>query len=163
MRSWVEIHLLLTIPTLTMVDLLVRSWVEIMVQPRSIDQLESTSLWGRELKYFRAMMKYSVFRRPPCEVVSWNANWNMRLTPAVSRPPCEVVSWNAFMCWHPAIFFVSTSLWGRELKWLWEVCNSTCKSVDLLVRSWVEMYIVAIMLGKVSVDLLVRSWVEILT
>ena len=101
-----------------MVDLLVRSWVEISTLVPCFNTHESTSLWGRELKYINSC--YHLFNlkgRPPCEVVSWNTIWRGVLYSNFSRPPCEVVSWNHFPF--------------RCLEFF---------QVDLLVRSWVEMW-----------------------
>ena len=118
-RSWVEISLL-TIPCGDcLVDLLVRSWVEI---------------------FFSLYANTSLIRRPPREVVSWNGNgasyisqtkmstssWGRELKCQkrsfwyilVRRPPREVVSWNILLA----------------------ICNID-SIVDLLVRSWVEIFI----------------------
>ena len=122
------------------VDLLVRSWVEIDL----CDDMKEVSQ-----------------RRPPCEVVSWNANADLPIDFNCCRPPCEVVSWNvislvALAPWHrrPPCEVVSwnndvhrnnysiarsTSLWGRELKYIRCIRSGRNYSVDLLVRSWVEI------------------------
>ena len=127
------------------------------------DSWKSTSLWGRELKCNQAMncgmlslvdllvrswveiyecVKYITghSRRPPCEVVSWNlCRMHTRAFLYSSRPPCEVVSWNT----KDIDKFVEQDL------------------VDLLVRSWVEIWNWWIAHILSEVDLLVRSWVEI--
>ena len=168
-----------------MVDLLARSWVEIV---------------------FLLLYHGVVNSRPPCEVVSWNESQGnssslftavdllarswveivKKNTPQLamivdllarswveicmfgllaltgkSRPPCEVVSWNNLI--------IQT--------------DAQLTLVDLLARSWVEMAVLSMaphllprrpprevvswnnfigsILPQVYVDLFVRSWVEI--
>ena len=96
-RSWVEIRLLLPIPTLTM----------------------STSSWGRELKYKLTELNNWIYeRRPLREVVSWNANVvNPMIGVAVDL---FVRSWVEIhqLLTIPTLPMMSTSSWGRELKLL---------------------------------------------
>ncbi len=56
----------------TLVDLLVRSWVEISVRVSVPLHLWSTSSWGRELKYQSKSYILRLVCRPLREVVSWN-------------------------------------------------------------------------------------------
>ena len=62
-----------------------------------------------------------------------------------------------------AYLYGSTSLWGRELKCFAVVVNPIIGVVDLLVRSWVEIFHLICNHAFFLVDLLVRSWVEIPT
>ena len=78
------------------VDLLVRSWVEI-------------------LQGFTPLLPTS--SRPPREVVSWNNISIIRCTKSLCRPPREVVSWNIISTIISERCFPSTSSWGRELKY----------------------------------------------
>ena len=128
------------------------------------------------------MRAISILRRPPCEVVSWNAEALVKARQVAvdllarswvemlkrlskrgklqSRPPCEVVSWNTPI-----------------------VNESEVDNVDLLARSWVEMLADTLLINytmstslrgrelkyalrarkwnNFNVDLLARSWVEI--
>ena len=98
----------------------------------------STSLWGRELKY-NIGVSFNIFsRRPPCEVVNWNLSKQKSGFSPLCRPPCEVVNWN---------FESDDHEWQHR--------------VDLLVRSWIEMFSVIPHISVEVVDLLVRSWIEI--
>ena len=123
--------------------------------------VSSTSSWGRELKYPIRLMSELTQCRPPCEVVSWNVpllcnfcyhfvdllvrSWVERLDFPIfpkrhsGRPPCEVVSWNNCRTRRSVMPKMSTSLWGRELKWGKAVRYQWSLPVDLLVRSWVEI------------------------
>ena len=121
------------------VDLLVRSWVEIIAG--------HDGLWCLKC-------------RPPREVVSWNMYaWSAcidgeevdllarswveiickmrRCIDMLSRPPCEVVSWNYGRSWR---------IWNRhkvDLLVSWNVAyrygQIYCTAVDLLARSWIEI------------------------
>ena len=129
------------------VDLLVRSWGEICMHGLlALTEKKSTSLWGRELKYFwrknrnwwsivdllvrsgveistSSKVKSYTFRRPPCEVVSWNVN-AFDKSPEAFAVDLLVRSWVEIYCtWKErAHDNWSTSLWGRELK-----CQESCK------------------------------------
>ena len=117
-RSWVEIPNSPPEGLIVIVDLFVRSWVEISISTRIIHHLTSTSSWGRELK---------------CEEYPQSIRFHM-----------------------------STSSWGRELKSYTILdCVLNCL-VDLFVRSWVEICIICYNINRNKVDLFVRSWVEII-
>ena len=63
------------------VDLLVRSWVEMIC---------------------KCKLCHAIWCRPPCEVVSWNVKPDWFGKDIRCRPPCEVVSWNfahIATCW----------------------------------------------------------------
>ena len=94
-RSWVEICSYVHTECVWRVDLLVRSWVEILFQ-----------------HYYH----FYGYGRPFCEVVSWNDEYCAKMNEASGRPLREVVSWNVIVWRCTSIFCVSTSLWGRELK-----------------------------------------------
>ena len=102
------------------VDLFVRSWVEIFCNITCYCIcITSTSSWGRELKLFcNTLPAYFLHRRPLREVVSWNAYVCVTKVYAKSRPLREVVSWNTTEIWRTPIATLSTSSWGRELKYI---------------------------------------------
>ena len=58
-------------------------------------------------------------------------------------------------------YLLSTSLWGRELKYYREGSYHFRHAVDLLVRSWIEIFLPVSAPVLLLVDLLVRSWIEI--
>ena len=146
-----------------MVDLFVRSWVEI---PSSyciayffgrrplrevvswnnsyyyfcVVSVWSTSSWGRELKWNVLPLTVIVLiRRPLREVVSWNAitqyffNNLLKSTSSWGR---ELKSSTIILI---ALRISSTSSWGRELKYLMNTGTEFLCRVDLFVRSWVEI------------------------
>ena len=116
-RSWIEMIMTDMTGYRIGVDLLVRSWIEMRTRSTCARTTQSTSLWGRELKYlFHFKLFRRDHRRPPCEVVNWNANDVSSTLLLLSRPPCEVVNWNVPVCNSLLEDTVSTSLWGRELK-----------------------------------------------
>ena len=78
------------------VDLFVRSWVEILYHVGGVKASKS---------------------RPLREVVSWNGLGYRYSSPSNRRPLREVVSWNALKSREEIIQEMSTSSWGRELKW----------------------------------------------
>ena len=94
-RSWIEMLFPDIRTDYTDVDLLVRSWIEILFGKDRIKE---------------------VISRPPCEVVNWNMLVTKQNTHSLGRPPCEVVNWN-YNRDEVIIFF----------------------TVDLLVRSWIEI------------------------
>ena len=103
----------------TLVDLFVRSWVEIRGHTWALSACQwSTSSWGRELKWLLLWFSLRIISRPLREVVSWN-------TPTVN------VSGE---------YYGSTSSWGRELKFAKIEMTPSCANVDLFVRSWVEIH-----------------------
>ena len=48
--------------------------------------------------------------------MSWNITYQAILSGVLRRPPCEVVSWNNHARSQGLSVIMSTSLWGRELK-----------------------------------------------
>ncbi len=139
-RSWVEIHCLRICARTSFVDLFVRSWVEIFCTRGHIP--------GQKC-----------------------------------RPLREVVSWNSLLLLPLDSLCVSTSSWGRELKYIKLVQIKKQNNVDLFVRSWVEIFFqrraagfqyrrplrevvswnipIHSSINHSLVDLFVRSWVEI--
>ena len=162
-RLWVEICDGFYAVNTSLVSLLVRLWVEItlnipqasysnsqppceavswnvMLANPKLNELQSASLWGCELKYkIWKVNPPCCFSQPPCEAVSWN-NLPIRLfhflpvsllvrlwveiktaevavSAVVGQPPCEAVSWNTTVTPVSSWIFVS-----------------------LLVRLWVEIY-----------------------
>ena len=119
-RSWIEIHPTLHTPDMDVVDLLVRSWIEMT---------DAAAPW---LKSYVDLL-----------VRSWiEILFQQNLASGIlGRPPCEVVNWNVTSCIPLITSLLSTSLWGRELKCtmyrLWYFLHP----VDLLVRSWIEKII----------------------
>ena len=101
-----------------LVDLFVRSWVEITIPCSAFRRAtSSTSSWGRELKY-EALWHQCYLVEVDLLVRSWvemfsPVLWAKRYP---CRPPREVVSWNHF-----------------------NLLSKRYKIVDLLVRSWVEI------------------------
>ena len=178
-RSWVEIYKITIEYTRTLVDLLVRSWVEILILI-----MKETGRVGR----------------PPREVVSWNkiSAPDGRISVVVDllvRSWVEIifswrhciqmfvdllVSWNRKWRQTYCSKKLSTSSWGRELKYVQgcgikeKIASTSLRgrelkfsgsldlflglAVDLLARSWVQVGFEQL---RSSVDLLVRSWVEI--
>ena len=89
---------------------------------------QSASLWGCELKYFWHMaVKLRRCCQPPCEAVSWNIFVIAFCNQVQSQPPCEAVSWN-----------ISCMEKIHE------------ENVSLLVRLWVEIFILFIKLFKTT-------------
>ena len=143
------------------VDLFVRSWVEMPVPPLEYPHTQSTSSWGRELKWFFQIgrvaatmstsswgreLKYKQLRkqkrslrRPLREVVSWNTIKQLEKTKKsvdlFVRSWVEMTTSNA--CARDSL--LSTSSWGRELKFDGRIVHPDSLVVDLFVRSWVEM------------------------
>ena len=99
--------------------------------------------------------------RPLREVVSWNASVISLPASFSSRPLREVVSWNISLAGVKANTQKSTSSWGRELKYVYHDWKLDAWTVDLFVRSWVEINVFVAAYIDVPVDLFVRSWVEI--
>ena len=93
--------------------------------------------------------------------MSWNNLYTLGASLKFRRPPCEVVSWNLSGRKVGNHCISSTSLWGRELKFPLFRRYLLGFRVDLLVRSWVEISKVPFLNFFLRVDLLVRSWVEI--
>ena len=123
------------------VDLLARSWVEILnvssvsTFPFCRPPCEVVS-WNKTAEELYPNLK----GRPPCEVVSWNMYvWSACIDGEEGRPPCEVVSWNNQAKSKLRFLWKSTSLRGRELKCKSRYSNISRKKVDLLARSWVEI------------------------
>ena len=76
---------------------------------------KSSSLWGCELKWNTGWRSQPCKSHPPCEDVSWNMPVRSLTLSRNGHPPCEDVSWNQrFLKLFPS--FVSSSLWGCELK-----------------------------------------------
>ena len=94
-RSWVEIFKWPFVDCLCVVDLFVRSWVE-MSCPIPTYPANSVDLFVR----------------------SWVEMWNVlsTLSNSTGRPLREVVSWNALLSSYSYNPVKSTSSWGRELK-----------------------------------------------
>ena len=140
-RSWIEMTWHYSAKGVSRVDLLVRSWIEI-----------------RSGFLFRRVRR----RRPPCEVVNWNTSVIIKHVFSFRRPPCEVVNWNTIPAMLISAPILSTSLWGRELKYT-DASEQIKK--ELSTSLWgrelklVKDYAIN-ELGQV--DLLVRSWIEIL-
>ena len=101
------------------VSLLVRLWVEMMMNQSKENQSGSASLWGCELKWSQRFLRLQLIivsllvrlwveitdkgvamRRdtcqPPCEAVSWNSLQELRRYSGSRQPPCEAVSWNSY-------------------------------------------------------------------
>ena len=121
------------------VDLFVRSWVEIQVGSWK-NWVEKVDLfvrsWVEIVQSVKASIK--VDGRPLREVVSWNY-YKWHVYPLIQgRPLREVVSWN-----NPGPI------------------RTRFQSVDLFVRSWVEIAKHFLLADLQPVDLFVRSWVEI--
>ena len=140
-RSWIEIILMQPIEILFYVDLYVGSWIEMLEWSRISTTSGSTSMWGRELKYRDAGSCWWSDRRPLCEVVNWNIRKYDQIVILDRRPLCEVVNWN--------ISFLR--------------CASSSSSVDLYVRSWIEIDMFTASSCISCVDLYVRSWIEIIS
>ena len=98
--------------------------------------------------------------RPPCEVVNWNIFLSSTHIITTCRPPCEVVNWNIRCarsrkdCDVDLLVRSWIEIWMKIKRQLW-------KQVDLLVRSWIEILKSARWSALIWVDLLVRSWIEI--
>ena len=102
----------------------------------------SASLWGCELKWLHKFNNKSRQpRQPPCEAVSWNSKSVGILLWTSCQPPCEAVSWNRLGGVAGVSASGSASLWGCELKWLYQFNNKSHKPVSLLVRLWVEIHL----------------------
>ena len=139
-RSWIEMSPVFQGLKVPPVDLLVRSWIEIIIwhsvcQPVKVDLLVRSwiEMWSL------VKTQNCCQCRPPCEVVNWNARTLSRCWPACSRPPCEVVNWNRIIA---AAFHVEPSRPPCEVV-NWNDFVSEMEDitfVDLLVRSWIEMY-----------------------
>ena len=138
-RSWVEIYRKRYLKDWWQVDLFVRSWVEMIIPSLCPPVLSS---------------------RPLREVVSWNIVIITNQRKNLRRPLREVVSWNILYGSVLCEEWGSTSSWGRELK-CWKINRwKRGKTVDLFVRSWVEISAVLLLHYMSNVDLFVRSWVE---
>ena len=145
--------------------------------------VESTSSWGRELKYPLLFLKGNFCGRPLREVVSWNLiakvflaitlvdlfvrSW-VEIIPRPStlgkntcRPLREVVSWNNLSTMLTEDDHLSTSSWGRELKYGWRRRDGRkrCRPLREVV-SWNDM--LDEKRQRYLVDLFARSWVEIM-
>ena len=121
------------------VDLLVRSWIEIRIEAL------------RPVKIYVDLL-----------VRSWIEIWKkqkaIQTTTSTSLWGREL----KYSCFFQLqIRIRSTSLWGRELKYLRPNGLPWIHLVDLLVRSWIEIYNRQIFRRNPWVDLLVRSWIEI--
>ena len=140
-RSWVEISYAYDNTIYSNVDLFVRSWVEIS-RPRGRQSRNQVDLFVRSwVEILRNHHKTAICpRRPLREVVSWNKN--------------NAIYWDTDS--------MSTSSWGRELKYTSSCSCTIPATVDLFVRSWVEILTTLSRRGSLCVDLFVRSWVEIL-
>ena len=164
------------------VSLLVRLWVEMIMQFREDLFGRSASLWGCELKLSTKQYKKIVHGQPPCEAVSWNTFKQARaLLNNVSllvRLWVEIVSVGTMI---PRAG--SASLWGCELKCCRDInckqclCQPPCEAVSwnygqrfpsiggynrqppCEAVSW-NNYPVFQLCGPI-VSLLVRLWVEI--
>ena len=143
----------------------------------------STSSWGRELKcpnhcHMTARKYVDLFVRSWVEIITFSSS------AIFSKVDLFVRSWVEMplrlSCCNIGL---STSSWGRELKFLALLFFSVCIQVDLFVRSWVEIieiqeskpfypstsswgrelkyFLSYSILFSVKVDLFVRSWVEI--
>ena len=142
------------------VDLFVRSWVEIFGKNLVLPPLS----------------------RPLREVVSWNVICPKQAREVNCRPLREVVSWNAIRSIPEGAKSLSTSSWGRELKYIFQsiavirhrrplrevvswnipICLSPlihcCRPLREVV-SWNTFQRLSSWCSHV--DLFVRSWVEI--
>ena len=103
------------------VSLLVRLWVEMSTTDAHKTNIWSASLWGCELKYqvswiLRQMCIVSLLVRLWVEIL---LHLHIRRL-TLRQPPCEAVSWNEFRCSYLQTNMSSASLWGCELKYLWQ-------------------------------------------
>ena len=115
-RMWVEIKEKAINTLKSLVILFVRMWVEMKVFGILTDDVESSSSWGCELKYYIGIR--SARRR-----VS-SSSWG-----------CELKYFRAMMKYS---VFLSSSSWGCELKYIsW--LRKSCTHVILFVRMWVEI------------------------
>ena len=142
------------------VDLLVRSWIEIKKSEHFHQKDLSTSLWGRELK-----CRVQVIRHCGLQSTSlWGRELKYRIPYPGQLWERSTSLWGRELKWRSGRAgehrIRSTSLWGRELKWLPGACRGRLWSVDLLVRSWIEIFWMGFPDRRLKVDLLVRSWIE---
>ena len=155
--SWNEPGLL--IRTSLIVDLFVRSWVEMILTMIKSQKASSTSSWGRELKFVRDWELRFLEGRPLREVVSWNKYSGETYQEWERRPLREVVSWNRtviFIPWWGFCRPLREVVSWNDKKWR----KKNDRGVDLFVRSWVEMNQFPSRIKNRYVDLFVRSWVE---
>ena len=138
-RSWVEIKML---QVLTRLKLSTSSWGRELKCKKSFSPVvysASTSSWGRELKYQWNHHENGFHeRRPLREVVSWNTIIEECYDFDSSRPLREVVSWNTSK---QRVAIQQDSLPLREVV-SWNTKKMAgCQhiKVDLFVRSWVEI------------------------
>ena len=161
-RSWVEIITFSSSAIFSKVDLFVRSWVEMPLRLSCCNIGLSTSSWGRELK-FLALLFFSVCIQVDLFVRSWveiiEIQESKPFYPSTSSWGREL---KYFLSYSILFSVKSTSSWGRELKYVDIQCYCIGESVDLFVRSWVEINVIFIIISPLLVDLFVRSWVEIL-
>ena len=162
-RSWVEIPHTFQVVTCKYRRPLreVVSWNCHLSSPPLIFQ-PSTSSWGRELKFLPENISVhpvpvDLFVRSWVEILStsrtfpashvdlfvrsWvemSQHWSTRSWNH-SRPLREVVSWNIYVISSRISSRLSTSSWGRELKYFLNYSILFSVKVDLFVRSWVEI------------------------
>ena len=183
-RSWVEIASLYPLPGLPPVDLFVRSWVEIAVfhRPGSAvvrRPLREVVSWNRICAiltlevvvdlFVRSWVEMSTFTFPSsclsCRPLREVVSWNIMSSYVKHTDPLSTSSWGRELKFLVEVFIYfgkgSTSSWGRELKYPRRKPEQSRKRVDLFVRSWVEMFVVKFKTSELIVDLFVRSWVEI--
>ena len=138
------------------------SWNEIKVNEINGDYL-SASLWGCELKFPVELADLHQLGQPPCEAVSWNCV-DLRNLPGSQM---SASLWGCELKWCTLkianLIPASASLWGCELKCHHTGSTGSVSLVSLLVRLWVEIFLVSIPFSFLIVSLLVRLWVEILT
>ena len=107
--------------------------------------LQSTSVWGSELKCQYSPRKERGAGLPLCEVVSWNEAGMSEVAAISGLPLCEVVSWNA--SW--AAFVASSQ--GLPLcevvSWnpCWSASTSSTFFVYLCMRWWVETLVISML------------------
>ena len=141
-RSWVEIFSTGWMLGISVVDLFVRSWVEIHLRVNQVSIVQSRPL--REVVSWNRIVSVPMNdvhgRRPLREVVSWNVTKCF----IIHRWCLSTSSWGRELKWNRSDYkernFKSTSSWGRELKYQQHIRNVRFWNVDLFVRSWVEIF-----------------------
>ena len=129
-------------------------------ESENISESSSTSSWGRELKY-APTGDNMVLHPVDLFVRSWVEMITSYRLPQKRQVDLFVRSWveiNSIR--RPEATTMSTSSWGRELKYCRFLLLIFLKIVDLFVRSWVEISVSAVWARRWDVDLFVRSWVE---
>ena len=100
MRMWIEMSLLLLSADRCIVILYMRMWIEILRSHLLNVAVESSSIWGCELKCGKGGAWYGWKSHPLYEDVNWNANGDKTYGFIQSHPLYEDVNWNSWCTDH---------------------------------------------------------------